>query len=68
MVGVPLGGAKLYDHATGEVLAYGLAGHSDDALLALKALWEPLGIMQFYSVRVACRRLRLGCLRWRSLP
>ncbi len=27
MMGVPLGGAKLYGHATGEVLAYGLAAH-----------------------------------------
>jgi len=37
------------DHATGEVLAYVLADHKDEALIALKALLEPFGIMQFYS-------------------
>lgn len=51
------------DHATGQVLAYVLAEHKDEAFLALKALLEPFGITQFYSVRVACRRLRQGCLR-----
>ncbi|MCY7278737.1 MAG: IS1 family transposase, partial [Phormidesmis sp. CAN_BIN44] len=35
--------------ATGEVLADGLADHQDEALIALKALLEPFGIMQFYS-------------------
>ena len=37
------------DHATGNVLAYILAEHKDDAFVALKALLEPFGIMQFYS-------------------
>lgn len=37
------------NHATGQVLAYVLAQHTDDAFLALKALLEPFGIMQFYS-------------------
>ena len=50
------------DHATGEVLAYVLSDHKDHAFLQLKALLEPFGIMQFYTVRVACRRLRLGSL------
>jgi insertion element IS1 protein InsB len=31
------------------VLAYVLAQHKDDAFLALKALLEPFGIMQFSS-------------------
>lgn len=48
------------DHNTGEVLAYGLAQHQDEAFLELKTLLEPFGITQFYTVRVACRRLRLG--------
>ena len=37
------------DHGTGNVLAYVLADHKDAAFLALKALLEPFGIMQFYS-------------------
>jgi len=37
------------DHATGQVLAYVLATHEDEAFLQLKALLEPFGIMQFYS-------------------
>nr|WP_242541888.1 IS1 family transposase [Leptolyngbya sp. Cla-17] len=50
------------DHQTGEVLAYVLSHHQDSAFLALKALLEPFGIMQFYTdawgayVGVACRR------------
>lgn len=50
------------DHATGEVLAYGLSDHKGHAFLQLKALLEPFGIMQFYTddwrtyVGVACRR------------
>jgi insertion element IS1 protein InsB len=51
------------DHATGQVLAYVLATDEDEAFLQLKALLEPFGIMPFYSVRVACRRLRLGSIR-----
>lgn len=37
------------DHSTGQGLAYVLADHKDNAFLALKALLEPFGIMQFYS-------------------
>jgi IS1 family transposase len=37
------------DHATGQGLAYVLADPKDAAFLALKALLEPFGIMQFYS-------------------
>ncbi|PSB13169.1 hypothetical protein C7B65_27130 [Phormidesmis priestleyi ULC007] len=37
------------DHTTGQVLAYVLANHKDQAFVALKALLEPFGIMQFYS-------------------
>jgi len=43
------GGAKLCDHATGEVLAYVLSNYQDTAFLELKALLEPFGIMQFYT-------------------
>lgn len=50
------------DHKTRKVLASVLGSHEDKALLELKALLEPFGIMQFYTVRVACRRLRLGCV------
>ena len=37
------------DHRTGQVLAYVLANHKDQAFVQLKALLEPFGIMQFYS-------------------
>ena len=37
------------DHNTGEVLAYGLAHHQDEAFLELKTLLEPFGITQFYT-------------------
>ena len=37
------------DHQTGEVLAYVLASHKDEAFLQLKSLLEPFGIMQFYT-------------------
>jgi IS1 family transposase len=37
------------DHRTGQVLAYVLATHEDEAFVQLKALLEPFGIMQFYS-------------------
>jgi len=37
------------DHRTGQVLAYVLADHKDQAFVALKALLEPFGIMRFYS-------------------
>jgi insertion element IS1 protein InsB len=36
-------------HASGQVLAYVMADHKDDAFIALKALLEPFGIMQYYS-------------------
>ncbi len=36
-------------HDTGEVLAYVLSTHRDSAFLQLKALLEPVGIMQFYT-------------------
>ncbi len=37
------------DHNTGEVLAYMLAEHRDEAFLELKTLLEPFGITQFYT-------------------
>jgi insertion element IS1 protein InsB len=37
------------DHSSGEVLAYVLASHADEAFLKLKSLLEPFGIMQFYT-------------------
>lgn len=37
------------DHNSGEVLAYVLASHADEAFLKLKTLLEPFGIMQFYT-------------------
>ena len=37
------------DHQTGEVLAYVLASHEDEAFLQLKSLLEPFGIIQFYT-------------------
>lgn len=37
------------DHKTGQVLAYVLSNHEDNAFLELKALLEPFGIMQFYT-------------------
>ncbi|MBW4443875.1 MAG: IS1 family transposase [Plectolyngbya sp. WJT66-NPBG17] len=37
------------DHKTGQVLAYVLADHKDQALVELKALLEPFGIQTFYT-------------------
>ena len=37
------------DHQTGQVLAYVLADHKDQALAELKALLEPFGIQTFYT-------------------
>jgi len=37
------------DHETGQVLAYVLADHKDQALVKLKALLEPFGIQTFYT-------------------
>ncbi len=37
------------NHDTGEVLAYVLSNHQDQAFVQLKALLEPFGIMQFYT-------------------
>ncbi|MDX2212138.1 MAG: IS1 family transposase [Oculatellaceae cyanobacterium bins.114] len=37
------------DHHTGEVLAYVLSNHQDEAFLQLKSLLEPFGVMQFYT-------------------
>lgn len=37
------------NHATGQVLAYVLAPHTDAALVQLKALLEPFGITRFYT-------------------
>jgi insertion element IS1 protein InsB len=37
------------NHHTGEVLAYVLASHEDEAFLQLKVLLEPFGILQFYT-------------------
>jgi insertion element IS1 protein InsB len=37
------------DHETGEVLAYVLSSHKDEAFLKLKKLLEPFGITQYYT-------------------
>jgi insertion element IS1 protein InsB len=37
------------DHQTGQILAYVLANHQDEALVELKALLEPFGIEKFYT-------------------
>lgn len=37
------------NHETGQVLAYVLADHKDQALVELKALLEPFGIQTFYT-------------------
>lgn len=37
------------DHQTGQVLAYVLADHKDQALVELKALLEPFGVQTFYT-------------------
>jgi insertion element IS1 protein InsB len=37
------------DHQTGEILAYVLSDHKDQAFLELKALLEPFGISQYYT-------------------
>ena len=37
------------DHKTGEILAYVLSGHKDEAFLRLKELLEPFGITQYYT-------------------
>jgi insertion element IS1 protein InsB len=37
------------DHQTGQVLAYVFGRREDQALLAMKALLEPLGIRRFYT-------------------
>jgi len=37
------------DHEKGEVLAYVLSGHKDEAFLRLKELLEPFGITQYYT-------------------
>jgi insertion element IS1 protein InsB len=37
------------DHKTGQVLAYVLADHKDQAFVELKALLEPFGIQIFYT-------------------
>ncbi len=37
------------DHQTGQVLAYVLADHKDQALVELKALLEPFGVRTFYT-------------------
>ena len=37
------------DHRTGRILAYVFGRREDQALLALKALIEPLGIRRFYT-------------------
>jgi hypothetical protein len=71
-------GAKKYqrwlwhaiDHKTGQILAYVLADHKDEAFKQLQELLKPFGIQHYYSVRVACRRLRLGSLftPFRAVP
>jgi insertion element IS1 protein InsB len=37
------------DHHSGEILAYILATHEDEAFVKLKDLLEPFGITQFYT-------------------
>lgn len=37
------------DHQTGEIFAYVLASHEDEAFMTLKDLLEPFGITQFYT-------------------
>lgn len=37
------------DHHSGEVLAYVLDAHGDEAFVKLKSLLEPFGIIQFYT-------------------
>lgn len=37
------------DHQTGQVLAYVLTDHKDQALVELKALLEPFGVQTFYT-------------------
>jgi insertion element IS1 protein InsB len=37
------------DHHSGEILAYVLATHEDEAFVTLKGLLEPFGITQFYT-------------------
>jgi insertion element IS1 protein InsB len=37
------------DHHSGEILAYVLATHEDEAFVKLKDLLEPFGITQFYT-------------------
>lgn len=37
------------DHETGQILAYVLADHKDQAFVELKALLEPFGIETFYT-------------------
>ncbi len=37
------------DHKTGQVLAYVLADHKDQALVELRALLEPFGVQKFYT-------------------
>ena len=37
------------NHDTGEILAYVLSGHKDEAFLRLKELLEPFGITQYYT-------------------
>lgn len=45
------------DLATGKVLAYVLAPHTDAALELLMQLLKPFGIERFYTVREACRQV-----------
>jgi insertion element IS1 protein InsB len=37
------------DHQTGQILAYVLADHKDEAFRQLQALLEPFGIQHFYT-------------------
>jgi insertion element IS1 protein InsB len=37
------------DHQSGQILAYVLADHKDEAFIQLKALLEPFGVQQFYT-------------------
>jgi insertion element IS1 protein InsB len=38
-------------HDTGEILAYVLSSHKDEAFLRLKELLKPFGITQYYTDR-----------------
>jgi IS1 family transposase len=56
-------------HKTGEILAYVLSGHKDEAFLRLKELLEPFGITQYYTDGWGLTNdiLSQHCMRWVSI-